>query len=39
MTLLVILGFAVLGIGFVLVGWQLDSRDEMARRRGFHNRS
>jgi hypothetical protein len=39
MTLLVILGSLVLGIGFLLVGWQLDNRSEMARQRDFHNRS
>jgi hypothetical protein len=39
MTLLVILGIAVVAIGLVLVGWQLDNRNEKVRQRGFHHRS
>jgi hypothetical protein len=39
MTLLVILGIVVLGIGCVLIGWWLDKRNEMVRQRGLHNRS
>jgi hypothetical protein len=39
MTLLVILGIAAFAIGFVLVGWWLDQRNEMVRQRGLHNRS
>jgi hypothetical protein len=35
MTLLVILGIVVLGIGCLLVDWRIDSHDEMARRRRF----
>jgi hypothetical protein len=32
---LAILGIMALAIGCVLIGWWLDSRDEIARRRGF----
>jgi hypothetical protein len=39
MTLYVILGIAAFAIGFVLVGWWLDSRNEMVRQRDLHNRS
>jgi hypothetical protein len=41
MTLFVILGIAAFAIGFVLVGWWLDKRNEneMVRLRAFHNRS
>jgi hypothetical protein len=39
MTLFVILGIAAFAIGFVLVGWRLDRRNQMMRQRGFHNRS
>jgi hypothetical protein len=39
MTLLVILGIAVVAIGAVLVGWRLDKRNEKERQRGFHHRS
>jgi hypothetical protein len=39
MTLLVILGIATFAVGFVLVGWWLDRRNELVRQRGFHNRS
>ena len=41
MTLFVILGIAAFAVGFVLVGWcvlvgwWLDNREEMTRRRGF----
>ena len=37
MTLLVILGIVVLGIGCLLADWWPDDHDEMARRRGFKN--
>jgi hypothetical protein len=36
---LLILGIMALAIGFVLVGWRLNDRNEIARQRGFHNRS
>jgi hypothetical protein len=39
MTLLEFLGIAAFAIGFVLIGWWLDRRNEMVRQRGFHNRS
>jgi hypothetical protein len=39
MTLLVILGNVVLGIGCLLADWRPDDYDEMARRRHFDNRS
>ena len=37
MTLLVILGIVVLGIGCLLADWRPADHDEMARRRGFKN--
>jgi hypothetical protein len=35
MTLLVILGIVVLGIGCLLADWRLDNREERTHRRGF----
>jgi len=39
MTLLVILGIIALAIGFLLVDWRPEDRNEMARRRDCDDRS